>query len=382
MFTAIVIHSGSNRSNVLRLLVAASNCLEVARDIDHLPKLEELSSLVRTFTPEVLVIDLFSADALTVALRFRELDSKLAIIGFGASLDAALLSPQSGLDQLLSVNASAEDLRSAVHDSLRKIHGGTEENLFCFLPAKAGSGSSTIVMNTAAAMARDFGKRILVLDADLRSGILSLLLGTKPVRSLQSLLANIKNFDHRRFPEMVYSVGGVDYLLSSRSLEFSPPEWDDYFHLLGAVRGMYDAILIDMPELVNPATFELVRRAQGIYVTCTPESPSLTLAQQRCLELTRFNIPRTRIGLLVNRWHRSDFSPEEISNLVGHKVSKIFPNDYPNVRSATLSGKPVSPRTKLGSTFAAFAAELFGNTPKPTENFSRKLKFFWNIGTT
>jgi pilus assembly protein CpaE len=382
MFSAIVIHSGSNRSPVLRYLVAASNCLEVVRDIDHLPKEDELAHIIRTFDPEVAVVDLFCADTLAVVTKLRELVPNLAILGFGASLDAALLSPQTGLDILLSEHISAEVLRSAIHDALRKQRGGIEKTLFCFVPAKAGSGSSTIVLNTAAAMAREHGKRILVVDADLRSGVLALLLGTKPIRSIQSLLANIKNVDQLRFPEMVYSVGGVDYLFSSRSIDSTPPEWGDYFHLLSTVRGMYDAILVDLPELVNSATFEFVRRSQSIYVICTPEPPALTLAKQRCDELIRFNIPPNRIGLLVNRWHRSDLSSQEISHLVGQKVIGFFPNDYPSVRSSIMSSRPVSPRSRLGGAYAKFAGLLFGETHNTDATLTEKLKFFWSIGTS
>lgn len=380
MFSAIVIHSGSNRSHILRYLVATADCLEVARDFDHTPTEHELRRIIGTMDPEVAIIDLFHSDSVLAAQHIREISPTMAIIGFGASLNAAISASSSSLfDALLPQDAPVEDFRAAIHAALRKLRGGIESNLYCFLPAKAGGGCSTIVMNTASALAREQGKRVLVLDADLRSGIQAILLGTEPLCSLQTLLAKINHLDRRRFPEMVYSVGGVDYLLSSRSLDSQPPDWADYFHLLATVRGMYDAILVDLPELVNPATFELVRRAQTVYVTCTPEIPSLTLAKHRILELTRIKIPRTRIGLLANRWHRSDLSPAEISSLVGHDVSKIFPNDYNGVRSAILSGKAVSSRSRLGTAYAEFAAELFDKHLPPAHSLTGKLKSLWGI---
>jgi len=262
---------------------------------------------------------------------------------------------------------------------LRKRQGGQEKGLFCFLPAKAGSGASTIVMNTAAALAREQGKRVLVVDADLRSGVQAVLLGTEPTRSIQSLLAGVEQMDRRRLDELVYQAEGVDYLLSSRSPDAEPPEWSHYFHLLSLIRGRYDAVLVDLPELVNPATYELVRRAERVYVVTTAEVPSLSLARNRCEELARLKLPREVSGVLVNRWQREDPSVEQIAGMVGEQVTRIFPNDYPAVRAAVLEGRPVAARTRLGAAYAEFAGELFGVEATPEKGLTGKLKSMWGL---
>lgn len=382
MFSTVLIHSGSNRAHVLRYLVAATDCVEIVRDFDNLPTDHELKRIIGSLEPEVVIVDLGTMDALGFASQVRAVSPSTAVLGFGPSLETALTAPRVGFDMVLAADATAEEMRGAIQDSLRKQRGGVERSLFCFLPAKAGSGCSTIVMNTAAALAREERKRVLVLDADLRSGIQSILLGTEPRRSIQSVLAGITQMDKRRFPECVYSAQGVDYLLSSRSLDATPPDWADYFHLLSTVKGMYDAILVDLPELVNPATFELVRRSSQIFVVCTPEVPSMTLAKNRCQELERLSIPRTRTGLLINRWHKSDPSPEEVSRLVEHDIAKVFPNDYPGVRSAILSGRPVTPISRLGQAYGEFAAELCGKKIINDQSFTGKLKSLWGIRET
>jgi pilus assembly protein CpaE len=382
MFSTIVIHSGSARAHLLRYLVSAIDCLEIVRDLNHTPSDHEITRLIGSLEPDVVLIDLGEQEALTCAMQIREARSQTAIVGFGPTIETALSASKAGFDAVLKENCDVDEMRQAVQDALRAQQGGIEKSLYCFLPSKAGSGCSTVVLNTAAALARDEGKRVLVLDTDLRSGVLGIMLGVEPKGSIQIVLNNLNRMDKRRFHDFVHSAQGVDYLLSSRSLDATPPEWSDYFQLLSMLRGMYDAILVDMPELVNPASVELVRRAREIFVVATPEIPSLHLARHRCTELSRLTIPKTRIGLLINRWHKTDPSTDEIGKLVEHEVSRVFPNDYMGVRSAILSGRPVTARSKLGVAYSDFAAELIGKVPVHDTSITGKLKSFWGIRET
>ena len=382
MFSAILLHSGSERAHLLRYLVATADCIEVARDYDNLTTDHELKRVVGVVDPEVVLVDLCAIEALGAAAAIRDVAPTTVIIGFGPSVETALMASRVVFDVVLAADCTPEDMRTTIQDCLRKNKGGLEKTLYCFLPSKAGSGSSTIAMNTAAALARDEGKRVLVLDADLRSGVMGIMLGTEPKHSLQSVLGAISHLDKRRLPEFVYSSQGVDYLLSSRSLDAAPPDWRDYFHLIAMVRSSYDVILVDLPELVNPATIEFVSRAKRVFVVCTPEVPSMTLAKHRCTELARLQIPKTRTGVLVNRWSKLDPSPNEINGLVEHEITKVFPNDYPAVRSAILAGRPVDPRSRLGMTYTEFAGELFGKMTVNGTGLTGKLKSLWGIRET
>ena len=98
------------------------------------------------------------------------------------------------------------------------------ENLIAFLPAKAGVGSSTVAMNMAAAMAAA-GKTVLLIDADLRSGVLSFMLNCLPVSSTQKALEAIS--EEETFTWNTYCTRGfnVDFLLSARTRMSPAPTW-------------------------------------------------------------------------------------------------------------------------------------------------------------
>lgn len=379
MFSTIVIHAGSTRPHRLRYLIAAAPILETVRDLNNSPTEHELKLICGRVAPDVLIIDIELPESVVFASIVREVLPQAAIIGFGGGIETSLIAPKLGFDALVSGDADGEALTDAVEGAIRKRKGGIEKSLFCFLPAKAGSGCSTIVMNTAAALARDHKKSVLVLDTDLRSGILGTLLAVEPRTSIQNLLSSIDQVDRKGLRNFVVHSQGVDYLVSSRSLDTNPPEWTDYFHLLSIVIPEYDAILVDMPELINPATVEFVRRASETFVVSTPEIPAMTLASQRFTELARLNIPKKRLGLLINRWHKRDGSTDQIGDMIKHPVKRIFPNDYPAVRASIIAGRSISDRSQLGIAYSEFAGELIGKTPFKDSSFSGKLKKLYGL---
>lgn len=379
MFRGVLIHNSSNRAHVVRYLVAAADCVHVQRDFDGIPNDHELRRTLTGLQVEVAVVDLHEPAALTVVAQLREFDENLTIIGYGPGLETALMAPKVGVDEVLPAEVNPGELRQAIQENLRKRRSAVIEGLWCFLPAKAGSGCSTTVLNVAVAAARDEGKRVLVIDADLRSGVQGVLLGTEGHASLQSVLAGIQNLDMGRLEDFVHRAHGVDFLLSSRALDAGMPEWADYFHLISMVQERYDVIVVDLPELINGATYELVRRAGRVLVVSTAELPALALTRQRCEELNRLNVPATRTGVVVTRWQRTDPSLEEISGMVKQEITKAIPNDYVGLRTALLAGQVVSRTSRLGQAYSEFAAELSGRKVAAEGGLTGKLRSLWGL---
>jgi pilus assembly protein CpaE len=359
MFNTVVIHAGPEKAAVLRALVASTGQLQVLREFTAAPSPYEISRMLNTMSPDVVLIDFgLGQQALEYAARISDFAPQTALVGFDATPDLAMRAKQVGFHSLVAAHGGTEDLQHAIHEAMHCRDGGVEPTLYSFLPSKAGSGASTVVVSAATALAKYYGKRVLVIDADLRSGILAIMLNVEPVGSVQSVLRDGDQLDQFHWVQSVLPVHGVDYLLSSRSLDVALPEWLHYYQLLNFARQHYDAILVDLPELVNPATVEIVRRSAMVFPVCTAEIPSLRLTQHRCTELTRWGVPEERIGILLNRWHRSDPAPAELARIIQKPVLKWFPNDYPAVRAAVAAGSSVSFDTKLGNAFIEFAGRL------------------------
>jgi len=365
MFSCVLISADGSRASYMRMLAASTGQLTIVREYTQLPGNYEFSRVLHAIIPDVVVVDLeLGPDVLEACSRVREFSPRTAVVGLAGPTTPPLPDHvrQHAFNGYVAHNCGSDEFLQTINDALHSSMGGVEANLYAFLPCKAGCGASTIVLNTAAALAR-LRKRVLVIEADLRSGVLGIMTGAPNGPSLQTALASSAELDQFVWQRAVASVHGVDFLLSSHSLDAPPPDWVDYFQLLNFARERYDAVLVDLPELINPATVEIARRAQTLFPVCTPEIPALKLAMQRATELRRWRIEESHIGLLVNRVHASDPDRKRLSALLSLPVQAVFPNDYRQVYAAIAEGQPVAASTPLGRAYEAFAASLVGAQP-------------------
>jgi Flp pilus assembly CpaE family ATPase len=150
----------------------------------------------------------------------------------------------------------------------------------------------------------------------------------------------------------------VDFLLTNRRTPIRPPAWHDYHHLLNFVASRYDHVILDLPDVVNDATSEVLHAASSIYIMTTPELLSLSLVPQRLAELEAARVDRSKVRILVNRWESGDMSKSDVAGVLGCEVAAIFPNDYRAVNNAIQNHSFVESDTRLGKAYRSFAATL------------------------
>jgi pilus assembly protein CpaE len=368
MFKAILLVQDESACVAIEGLGHQSNQVSFEKTLDRFPQAYELSKLLNTLTPDLVFLDLGDWDsALAAAEDIRTLAPQTAIIGFGGGWEAQKQTQceNAGITELLVSPVSLKKFQDCVDRAIHKMRGAVQENLLAFLPAKAGSGCTTIALNLAGCLAdtsnRDsLGKKVLLIEGDLHSGVISVLLGEKHPYSVLDALEDSGQLDYSQWSKYVLKARGVDVLLCGRSKKSILPLWSNYHHLLAFAASRYDHILVDLPEIVNDATVEIVRRAKRVFVVCTPEAPSLALAPLRCQELRNRDIPAERIRVLLNRWQRGESTANEVEGMLNYPVSAVFGNDYASVSNATKASGFVNPATKLGRSFAAFAGKLAG----------------------
>jgi Flp pilus assembly CpaE family ATPase len=129
---------------------------------------------------------------------------------------------------------------------------------------------------------------------------------------------------------------------------------------LYSIQKQYDYIVVDLPEVINDGTAEIVRTARGVLVVCEPELPSLKLTKQRCAELESCEIARDNIHIVVNRWEHSKFTVNDVEGAIGRPVFATVPNDYLNVKNAVLKSRLVPANSPFAKGCAALARKLGG----------------------
>lgn len=364
VFSTVILAESELAARQLHDLARSSGVLEIIKSITPMPTGYILARLIGTFEPAVVLVDLQSGSvAFEVGAEIRQRIPKTVVFGMNAHPGHIAMAQQAGYSALLPPGASGDDVRIELREALHRILGGVEQNLYSFIPSKAGSGASTIVFNTACAIARDRSRRVLVIDGDLRSGVQALLLNATPQGTVENLLTQAQAIDTFLWDSCIYRAHGVDFLLSGRRLDLPLPAWEHWFQVINFAKDRYDVILVDLPEVVNDATVEIVRRSRMVFTVATTEVLSLKLTQQRLMELRRWEIAEERIALMVNRHHPNDPVAKELADALGRPVFKSIPNNYPVFRTAVLEGAPVLPVSKPGKVFSELAAALDSTGP-------------------
>jgi pilus assembly protein CpaE len=326
----------------------------------------ELSRMLLVFHPDLVFLELDPFDeALVLAKAIREMSGHTAIIGFrsGEPLPADLRPvAASAVEHVLPSPPTREGVWTCVELALRRMPPAIHDGLLALVPAKAGSGASTVAVHLAGALARDCGSRVLLLDADLHSGIVAMLLGIRPEFATVQALEHSRELDTTLWSKVVTPIHGFDVVATARPGPPGGANWSQYRRLLKFALPSYDAVMVDLPEVINDATEEVVRRAGRILLVTTAELPALALAGQRCQALQARGVSAERIRVVINRWRR-ELETNQIQDLVGAPVYFALPSDYPAVRQATQEGCPLTARSELGQSFQALAQRLTGQKP-------------------
>jgi tyrosine-protein kinase Etk/Wzc len=150
-----------------------------------------------------------------------------------------------------------KDAQSVASEAFRKLRTNisfarpdSPPRVIVFTSPSAGDGKSTSVLNLAIALVQQ-GKRVIVLDGDMRRGGLHKLLNGSQTPGLSEILVGQADVESALQSLALESFGSVD-LLATGVIPPNPAELlasPRFRSLIEALRPGYDAILVDTPPI-------------------------------------------------------------------------------------------------------------------------------------
>ena len=223
MLRTIIIGPDAKQAQQLEKAVSAlANEVSVSRVLLNYPDEGELIRTLRTCAPEVIFLSFEKSDlAQKIVERVMQEVEGIQFVAYHKVCDAATLREimRAGVRELV---AEPFEL-SALVESLRNVKTLVEQKppvyvakgrIYSFLPAKAGSGATTMALNLAAALARLSDKRVLLSDLDLSSGILRFLLKIRNEHAIMEAVEHLQELDENLWQQLVTTVGKLDVLHS------------------------------------------------------------------------------------------------------------------------------------------------------------------------
>jgi len=380
VFRSIIISPDQPLSGKLAAALEATGHVFIAKNSEAYPTPIDLVRLLRAHAAEILFLSFESTEkALEIVRQVETEAGQVQIVGFHREMDAVVLrdSMRAGVREFLadpfdrpSVMESLSHVKTLL--DRRPVTYSVTEQIFSFLPSKAGVGTSTIAAHVGAALARRPNTHVLLSDFDMNSGMLRFMLKLSNEFSVMDAVEHSLAMDSNKWPQLVTDVDGMDVLHAGRLNPNMRIEEPQIRGLVAFMRRNYQALCFDLSGNLEKYSIELMRESKRILLVCTPEIPSLHLAREKVSFLRQLDL-ENRISVVLNRVDKSPrFSTAQVEEMLELPVIRVFPNDYRAICRSVETAKLLSKTSELGKAFAQFADTLMGQPAERPSKWANK----------
>ena len=316
--------------------------------------------------PDVVVIDIRNQSHLPAALPLLKRQHP----GTGVVIVASRLDPQllleamrSGVNEFVPDPFTTADLEAAIARVVaQRPASSAPGEVFAFVGAKGGVGTTTVAVNVATALAKLQPGSTLIIDLHVANGDAAVFLGAEPRFSIVDALENTHRLDEAFFKGLLTNTKpGVDLLASSDRIMVAPLDVRRIRLLLDFAARHYRYVVLDVPR-ADAGILDALESATRIIVVGNQELATVRSASRMAAAL-RQRYGKDRLTVVVSRADRlAEIGHEDVERAVGSKVRHSFPSDYRRALQALNKGRPVTleNHNDLSGAFMTFARALSG----------------------
>jgi pilus assembly protein CpaE len=327
----------------------------------------------KTFTPDVVLVDMASNDA-TAALRAIEfLHQELpdaAVFAVGPMTQSQLIvnAMRAGVREYIERPTTTTDLLDAfVRLTATRRKPGRETSrgkVFTVVNAKGGSGATTVAVNLALALQSAHHNTALVDLAPL--GHCALHLNLRPNFTVSDAVTNLHRLDSSLLESfMARHDGGLQVLAGAGSPAPFEPSSSDFARLFDTMVGLFRYIVVDCSSRLDSATRLVSNLSEKILLIAHADVASLWSAG-RVAQYLGESGSRDRFALVLNRYRKvAGFNEAETEAAIGAPVLWRIPNQYFAVSTAIDRGVPLMQQgnTEIARSISGLAEYLTKDDP-------------------
>jgi pilus assembly protein CpaE len=253
-------------------------------------------------------------------------------------------------------------------------------DLYAFVPAKPGCGATTIVTHASAAVARKAEEPALLLDFDIRLGIMSFLLKIEGAHTIVDALEQAEHLEPGLWANLVCQRGPL-HVLGSGPIEYSHPVPAHRFSMLldFAVR-QYPLVSVDLPGTLEDYECETLLRAKKIFLVCTPDVGALHVARRKSNWLHDLHVTDKVVVVLNRVERRSAFSLNDIENIIQLPVRYLLPDAVPEISRVMCQGIALEGASPLAKQIERIADDMLGGKRiKKNSNVVRRFVEYFSV---
>ncbi len=351
-----------------------------------LQALTSLSSHAASTMPDAVIIDLRSETTIPseISLLKRQ-HPHVGVVIVVSRMDPAqmLEAMRAGVNEMVAEPVSGANLVAAVHRVLaqRTIKPSTGQ-VFAFVGAKGGVGTTTVSVNVATVLARASQGKALLVDLHLAHGDAAVFLGAEPRFTISDALENIHRLDEAFLGGLVTTTRSGLHLLSScdRSVP-AAANADRVRELIAFGAQHYRYLVLDVPRS-DMTMLDSLELASSIIIVANQELATVRRAAALALTL-RQRYGKDRVSVILNRFDRSaEIGREDVERVTGGSIRHVIPSDYRMALDGLNKGQPVvvENHNRLAGSFDSFARVLAGIDTRKELRPERGISLFGRLG--
>jgi pilus assembly protein CpaE len=300
--------------------------------------------------------------------EFRRAHPQSAIVVVVSKLDPQFMlnAMRAGVNECLPEPLT----REMIDEALRSVVVGSQPEpagqVFAFVGAKGGVGTSTLAVNTSAALHKQTKSQALLIDLHLVHGDAALFFGSDPRFSVVDAIENVHRVDESFFSGLVEKTrSGVHVLGSSSRPIHGAMDPQRTRSLLDFAKHKYPYTVLDVPRS-DFAMLDALDPVTSIVVITSQEVSALRSATHTA-ETLRQRYGAARVRVVLNRFDKNAaVATSDIERVLGEPLKHQIPSDYRVAVEAVNTGIPlVLGDSKLGKAVRALAMDLAGVTKDP-----------------
>jgi len=228
---------------------------------------------------------------------------------------------------------------------------------------KGGTGKTVVSTNLAAMLAKNEGRRTLLLDLDLQFGDAAIMLGLEPTKTIYDLVVAPGELDTEKLAGYVTKHQcGVDVLAAPLRPEDAELVVESKVTaLIEVARASYDAIIVDTSPFFHGPMLATLDRTDQLLVLCGLDVPTLKNVRLALQTLELLSFPASRIHYVMNRASANvGLKTREVEDGLKVKVGTELPMDR-TVQLCVNRGEPAvlaEPRSEFARELATLAKQI------------------------
>jgi pilus assembly protein CpaE len=316
--------------------------------------------------PDVVVLDVRESNTLPPTLAtLKRQHPTTGVVIVAARMDPALMleAMRAGVNEWLAEPINSLELLAAVERVTSARPATVHGQVFAFIGAKGGVGTTTIAVNVATALAQALeDERTLLMDFHLSYGDAAVFLGAEPRFTVADAMENTHRLDEAFFQSLVVQSKSTGvHLLASAERSVGAVDLRRIATLLQFAATHYRYTFLDVPRS-EAAVLDALEGVATILIVANQELATVRNAGRIAAAL-RQRYGKDRVKIVVSRFDKqAEIGAEDVERVVGSPVKYTVPSDYRTALNSLNKGRPIviDKDQKLTPAFQAIAFDLAG----------------------